>query len=97
MVATGVDRALERIEGDAFAARARTECTERRGPFSRRILERLRLRGVVHQLPLPCAVSAHAFARRAEHVGEVAPDLALVGNAREATRSGEDAQQRELG
>ena len=97
VVAAGVDRALERIEGHAFTAPARALRAERCNPFSHCVLERLRFRDVIHQLPLLCAVGAHAFARRAEHVGEIAPDFSLVGDAREAARSGEDAQQRQLG
>ena len=97
MIAAGVDRTLEWIEGHAFAASACALRRECRSALGYGILEALRLRDMVHQLPLPRAVGTHAFARRAEHVGEVAPDFALVGDAREAACSGEDAEQRQLG
>ena len=43
------------------------------------------------------ALAAHALGQGAEHVGEVAPDLALVDQAGEPARPGQHAEERRLG
>src|SRR5205807_2003398 len=54
-------------------------------------------RDVIDEPPRLCTIGAHAFGGGAKHVGEVAPDLALVDEARQPARSGQDAEQRHLG
>ena len=50
----------------------------------------------VDEPPLHRALPFHAFGHRAEDVGEVAADLPLVHDAREAAGAGQHAEQRRL-
>jgi hypothetical protein len=62
------------------------------------LLGELRLRpDRVDEAPGDGLLAAHAFGHRAEHVGEVAADLALVDEAREAAGAGQHAEQRHFG
>ncbi len=58
--------------------------------------ELLRLGGVINEAPKLGAVGAHAFGGRAEDIGAVAPDFALVDDSRQAAGAGEHAEQRNL-
>ena len=78
-------------------ARAVARGGERGGPLLHRLRELLRLRVTVDEPPLLGALRAHAFGQRAEDVGVVAPDAALVGEAREPAGAGQHAEQRHLG
>ena len=51
---------------------------------------------LIHQPPLDSALALDPLLDRAEDIGSVASDLALVGNAREPTGSGQHGKQRNL-
>ena len=53
-----------------------------------------RLGQSVDQPPVDRPLPAHAFGRRAKNIGEVAPHFALVGQPRQPSGAGQDAQQR---
>ena len=53
--------------------------------------------GGVHEPPLPRPLTLDAVRVGAEHVGEIAADLALVDKTGQAAGAGKDAQQRNLG
>src|SRR5262249_35847091 len=58
-------------------------------------LVELRLRRrLVHEPPLDGALAAHALGDGREDVRQIAPDLALVDEARETAGAGEDAEER---
>jgi hypothetical protein len=52
---------------------------------------------LVDQPPGDGALAPHAFLGGAEHVGEIAPNLALVGDAGEPAGAGQHGKQRHLG
>ncbi len=60
------------------------------------VLEAARRIHGVHEPPLDRALAFHAFGDGAEHVGAVAPDLALVHDARQPAGAGQHAEQRRL-
>ena len=92
-VAGVVDGARERRERDARrVARPVARGGERDGALLHRLRELLRLRMAVDEPPLLRALRAHAFDQRAEDVGVVAPDAALVGEAREPAGAGQHAR-----
>ena len=71
------------------AASSRARC-------STRFLELAGRAHLVDEAPVHGALAAHAFGQRAEVVGDVAPHLALVDDARQAAGAGQHAQQRRL-
>ena len=93
-----VDRALERSEQHTFGIRgAIAFCRKRAGALRDAFLKPSRRRDVVDQPPGFCAIGAHALGGGAEHIGEVAPDLALVDQPGQTAGAGQDAEQRHLG
>src|SRR5260370_5954545 len=56
----------------------------------------LRLDGMIDEAPLLCSLTANAIRICAKHIGVVAANLALVRQASQSTRSGQNAQQRQL-
>ncbi len=94
-VAKSVGRigAAERGEGDAGGRdRARALGGERRGARGDRGAECLWLHERVDEAPLERALAAHAFDRRAEDIGAIAPHAALVGEARQPAGPGQHAE-----
>ena len=92
------DLALQRREcyalGVARAIRARRNLVR---PRRDRVLPLGHRHDLVDQPPLDRLGAAHALLGGAEHVGAVAPHLALVGDAGEAAGPGQHGEQRRLG
>ena len=74
-----------RLRGDRLRARRH------------RLVELRARHHLVDQPPLDRALALHAFFGGAEHVGAVAPHLALVGDAGEPAGAGQHREQRQLG
>ena len=96
--ASSVTVGVERTERDARAAAPadRTSAASSARALRDALLE---LAGRIHRVdepPLDRALALHAFGERAEHVREVAPDLPLVDDARQAAGAGQHAEQRRL-
>ena len=81
-------------------------CAVPRCGLARRIPSRARVTAVfelrarhdlVDQPPIDRALALHAFLGGAEHIGMVAPHLALVGDAREPAGARQHREQRQLG
>src|SRR5260370_34063300 len=51
---------------------------------------------MIDEAPLLCSLTANAIRICAKHIGMVPADLALVREASQSARSGQDAQQRQL-
>ena len=87
--------------GGSFTAREAPCRFERAtSASSRRFVDLLELglrRRLVDEPPLDGALAAHALGDGGERVGEVAADLALVDEAREAAGAGEHGEERRLG
>jgi hypothetical protein len=72
------------------------ECA-REGPVLHDVVEGGRRSDAIDQTPGDGGLSAHAFGAGGERIGEVAAHMALVDHPREAPRSWEDGEQRDLG
>ncbi len=66
------------------------------GPFGDELGERAARRDGVDELPLDRLAALHSLGACGEDVGEVAPHVALVDDACQATRAGQHRQQRYL-
>ena len=97
VVAVRVVVARERRQRDAAGIRGAVAALgERQRARAHRCGELARLRDRIDQPPVLRALAAHAFGQRAEDVGEVVADAALVGDARQPAGPGQHAQQRHL-
>ncbi len=97
-----LDAALQRRQRNT--RRARRPAQRRRHARSQRAGTRpdhaREVRGLgqrIDQPPLDRTLAAHAFGGGAEDVRQVAPDAALVGQSRQASRAWKHAEQRHLG
>ena len=90
-----------RASGVSATPRVRAGGRSRRERAARAPARRRRncagLASVVDEPPVLGALAAHAFGRRAEHIGEVVAHVALVGEARQAAGARQHAEQRDLG
>jgi len=94
----GSDRALDRRQGDALrVARPVGLGGQLPGGVLHGLLELGVGRHLVDQAPLDRAGALDAFLGGAEGIGQITPHLALVGDPREAARSRQHRQQRQLG
>ena len=93
----GFDDALDRGQRDALRAfRTVAHGGERQSPLLNLRLELGGLGEMIDQAPVERLLAAHAFARRAEHVGEIVADMALVGEARQAAGAWQHAEERDF-
>jgi hypothetical protein len=93
----GLDRALQRRQGDARPSAGRSLFSASCGALAHLLGELRGLGDVVDQAPVLGLLAAHAFGGGAEDVGQVVAHVALVGHAGQAAGAGQHAQQRHLG
>ncbi len=96
--AVGLEAGLERRQLDTRAAGdAGHLLGQRHGALAHAGVEARLGQERVDQAPLDGALALHALGDGAEHVGPVAPHLALVDQAGEPAGAGQDGEQRRLG
>ena len=89
-------RQCNALRSQTTLQRRRNARGQRDGAFAYDAREVDRLRQSVYQPPVDRPLAAHAFGRRAKNIGEIAPQLALVGEPRKPAGARQDAQQRHL-
>jgi len=97
-VALGLDDPIERRErhsGGSLGALARGGKRLRALPDV--FMKILRFDDRVDQRPITRTLTAHAFGRRAEHIGEIAAHMPLVRESRQTSGARQHTEQRHLG
>ena len=97
VIAVLVDAALERRE---FHSALVLRTVAVRGQFLGALLDMViplrRFHDLINQPPVFCSLALNAFRHRTKNVCKIAADFALIGYTRQPSRSGKDAQQRNL-
>jgi len=92
-----IDVRFERRQRDALrVGGAIASLGESTGALGDELPEPRRRRNMVDEPPGLRPIGAYTFGGRAEHIGEIAPDLALVDEPGQPTGTGQHAEQRDF-